>query len=62
MRCAMKTDTRIRTRGGRLGMQRSRGAMSGFLLIVLGVWGALIPFVGPFFDFAFTPEAGVDMD
>ena len=30
--------------------------MSGFLLIVLGVWGALIPFVGPYFDFAFTPD------
>lgn len=37
-------------------MQRSRGAMSGFLLIVLGVWGALIPFVGPYFDFAFSPD------
>jgi hypothetical protein len=50
------TDTRIRTRGGRLEMPRSRGAMSGFLLILLGVWGALIPFVGPYFDFAFTPD------
>ena len=30
--------------------------MSGFLLILLGVWGALIPFVGPYFDFAFTPD------
>lgn len=37
-------------------MQRSRGAMSGFLLILLGVWGALIPFVGPYFDFAFSPD------
>lgn len=50
------TDQRIRTRGGRLGMPRSRGAMSGFLLIVLGAWGALIPFVGTYLDFAFTPE------
>jgi hypothetical protein len=50
------TDTRVRTRGGRLGMSRSRGAISGFLLILLGVWGALIPFVGPYFDFAFTPD------
>jgi hypothetical protein len=50
------TDTRVRTRGGRLEMSRSRGAMSGFLLILLGVWGALIPFVGPYFDFAFTPD------
>jgi hypothetical protein len=53
---AAMTDTRVRTRGGRLRMQRSRGAMSGLLLILLGVWGALIPFVGPYFDFAFTPD------
>jgi hypothetical protein len=50
------TDTRVHTRGGRLQMPRSRGAMSGFLLILLGVWGALIPFVGPYFNFAFTPD------
>jgi hypothetical protein len=37
-------------------MSRSRGALSGFLLILLGAWGALIPFVGPYFDFAFTPN------
>jgi hypothetical protein len=37
-------------------MPRSRGALSGFLLILLGAWGALIPFVGPYFDFAFTPD------
>jgi hypothetical protein len=30
--------------------------MSGFLLILLGAFGALIPFVGPYFDFAFTPD------
>jgi hypothetical protein len=42
--------------GGRLQMPRSRGAASGFLLILLGLWGALIPFVGPYFDFAFTPD------
>lgn len=28
---------------------RTRGAVSGLLLIVLGVWGAVIPFVGPYF-------------
>jgi hypothetical protein len=50
------TDTRVHPRGGRLQMPRSRGAASGFLLILLGVWGALIPFVGPYFDFAFTPD------
>ena len=41
---------------GMLQMRRSRGAFSGFLLILLGLWGALIPFVGPYFDFAYTPD------
>ncbi|MEN3317733.1 MAG: hypothetical protein V7643_1134 [Mycobacterium sp.] len=50
------TDTRVHTHGGRLQMPRSRGAASGFLLVLLGAWGALIPFVGPYFDFAFTPD------
>ena len=35
---------------------RTRGLGSGFLLIVLGAWGALIPFVGPYFHFAYTPD------
>jgi len=35
---------------------RSRGAVSGTLLVLLGVWGAFIPFVGPYFDFAYTPD------
>ena len=34
-------------------LARSTGTVSGLLLIVLGVWGALIPFVGPYFDYAF---------
>ena len=41
---------------GMLQMRRSRGALSGFLLILLGLWGALIPFVGPYFHFAYTPD------
>ena len=40
---------------GALHMPRSRGAVSGLLLIILGVWGALVPFVGPYFHFAYTP-------
>lgn len=48
-------DTRERVRGGRLRMRRSRGAASGFLLILLGVWGAAVPFIGPRYDFAFSP-------
>ena len=50
------SDTRVHAGSGRLQMPRSRGAASGFLLILLGVWGALVPFVGPYFDFAFTPD------
>src|ERR1700744_1284618 len=28
-------------------MPRTRGALSGLLLILLGAWGALVPFFGP---------------
>jgi hypothetical protein len=41
---------------GGLHMPRSRGALTGLLLVLLGAWGALIPFVGPYFDFAYTPN------
>lgn len=43
-------------KGGRMKIARSRGAASGFLLVLLGIWGALIPFVGPYFDFAYSPD------
>ena len=33
-----------------------RGRMAGILLMLLGLWGGLIPFVGPYFGFAFTPD------
>jgi hypothetical protein len=39
-----------------LQMRRSRGAASGFLLVLLGLWGALIPFIGPYFHYAYTPD------
>jgi hypothetical protein len=41
---------------GTLHMPRSRGAVSGLVLIVLGAWGALIPFIGPYFHFAYSPD------
>jgi hypothetical protein len=41
---------------GALHMPRSRGAVSGLLLIILGAWGALIPFVGPYFHWAYMPD------
>jgi len=33
-----------------------RGRFIGILLMLLGIWGALIPFVGPYLGFAFTPD------
>jgi hypothetical protein len=39
-----------------LHMPRSRGAVTGLLLLLLGAWGALIPFVGPYFHWAYTPD------
>jgi hypothetical protein len=41
---------------GTLRIPRSRGAVSGVLLVLLGIWGALIPFVGPYFHYAYTPD------
>jgi hypothetical protein len=43
---------------GTLRVRRSRGALSGMLLVLLGIWGALIPFVGPYFHYAYTPDRG----
>ncbi|MEO5877477.1 MAG: hypothetical protein ABIS86_00070 [Streptosporangiaceae bacterium] len=34
---------------------RSRGALSGFMLMLLGTWGGLAPFIGPYADIGFTP-------
>jgi hypothetical protein len=34
----------------------SRGRGSGGLLMLLGAWGAVIPFVGPYFGYAYTPD------
>lgn len=42
---------------GLLRVPRSRGALNGTLLILLGVWGGLIPFVGPYFHYAYTPDS-----
>lgn len=29
---------------------------SGCLIMLLGAWGALVPFVGPYFGYAYTPD------
>lgn len=41
---------------GMLRVPRSRGALSGMLLVLLGLWGGFIPFVGPYANFAYTPN------
>jgi hypothetical protein len=41
---------------GVMRIPRSRGGVSGILLILLGAWGGLAPFVGPYFRFAYTPD------
>jgi hypothetical protein len=35
---------------------RSRGGVSGVMLILIGAWGGLAPFVGPYFRFAYAPD------
>lgn len=42
---------------GMLRVPRTRGVASGVLLILLGAWGALAPFIGPYFHFAYTPDS-----
>lgn len=34
-------------------LPRTTGLLSGLVVIVLGVWGALIPLIGPYFHYAF---------
>src|SRR6201992_1036507 len=37
-------------------IRRTHGILGGFIVAVLGAWGAIIPFVGPYFHYAFTPD------
>jgi hypothetical protein len=41
---------------GVLRVPRSRGAFSGAMLVLLGAWGAFIPFIGPDLHYAYTPD------
>jgi len=43
-------------RAGRRRVARTRGALSGVLLMILGLWAALVPFIGPSFDLGYTPN------
>jgi hypothetical protein len=52
----MSRDDTATRRGGLMRVSRSRGLLSGLLLMLLGAWGALIPFIGPYFHYAYTPD------
>ncbi|WP_152185306.1 hypothetical protein [Segeticoccus rhizosphaerae] len=52
----MTHSTHPRGGAGRLHVARSRGMISGILLVLLGIWGGLVPFVGPLFGYAYTPD------
>jgi hypothetical protein len=54
---AEATGGRRRATGARWRVPRSRGAIAGALLVPLGLWGSLIPFIGPYFDYGFGADA-----
>jgi hypothetical protein len=46
-------------RGVQLSKRRvpwTRGATSGVLLLIFGAWAAIVPFIGPYLHFAYTPS------
>ncbi len=47
-----------RTRRGALAIPRSRGVVNGFAILILGIWGGIIPFVGPYFHYAYINYHG----
>ena len=50
------TNREAARRPGRMWVPRTRGAVGGILLVLLGAWGALILFVGPYVGVSFTPD------
>jgi hypothetical protein len=41
------------TAAGGFWMPRTRGLLAGLMILVLGVWGGIVPFIGPYFHYAF---------
>jgi len=41
---------------GIMRISRSHGILGGTVVALLGAWGALVPFVGPYFHYAYTPD------
>lgn len=37
-------------------IRRTHGIIGGLLVALLGIWGGIIPFVGPYFSYAYTPD------
>lgn len=52
----MRTTSDDYDRPRALYMPRTRGALTGLLLILLGAWGALVPFFGPNIDWAYMAD------
>ena len=40
-------------RTSRLVVPRRRGMLAGLILLVLGAWGGIVPFIGPYFHYSF---------
>jgi hypothetical protein len=41
-----------------MAIPRSRGVVNGFAILILGIWGGIIPFVGPYFHYAYINYHG----
>ncbi|BBY36402.1 hypothetical protein MMAN_05360 [Mycobacterium mantenii] len=52
----MRTTSHDYDRPRALYMPRTRGALTGSLLILLGAWGALVPFFGPNIDWVYMTD------
>ena len=49
-------DREVIAMAGIMRIRRSHGILGGTLVALLGIWGALVPFVGPYFHYAYTPD------
>lgn len=47
----------IRWYEGLVTVPRSRGVSTGLIIMILGIWAAIIPFVGPYFNYAFLNDS-----
>jgi hypothetical protein len=52
----MTRETTTPLRASRFRVARTRGAASGTLLLLLGAWAGIVPFIGPYLNVAYTPQ------